>query len=74
MALTQADYLASLKTSRDNILTELAAVTADTQPYSVDGQSVQPRRTFLLEQLEKVNALIREADAGFQIFSVGDTG
>ena len=70
---TDADNLASLQTTRSNIIAQLATITTDTPEYSVDGQMVKPGRTYLLEQLKQVNALIADLDSGFSVFSAADT-
>lgn len=71
---TVAENLASLETTRSNIIAELAAIETDTPEYSVDGQSVKPRRDSLLEQLDRVNAMIAALDSGFSVFSAADIG
>lgn len=70
---TEAENIDSLKTTRSNIIAQLATVVTDTPEYSVDGQMVKPGRTYLLEQLKAVNELITALEGGFSVFSAGDT-
>lgn len=70
---SDAENLASLQTTRSNIIAQLATITTDTPEYSVDGQMVRPGRTYLLEQLEKINALIADQESGFSVFSAADS-
>lgn len=70
---TVAENLASLETSRSNIIAELATIETDTPNYSVDGQSVEPRRKSLLDHLDRINALIAQLDNGFSVFSAADS-
>lgn len=71
-----ASYLDNLLTARDNVATNLAAITADPKPnYSVDGQSVSWQSLFdsYMAQLERLDAQINGADP-FEVRSRGFTG
>jgi hypothetical protein len=66
------DIVASLEAVRDAILVELATITTDIIPHSIDGQSFsQTRRSVLLKDLADVDARI--AAAGWEVISEVDT-
>jgi len=68
-----ATYLENLTTARDQVAANLAAITADPKPdYTIDGQTVAWQSLYdsYLEQLQRLNAQIAEADP-FEFHSRG---
>jgi thioester reductase-like protein len=66
------DLIATLTAARDAILTELASITTDIIPHSIDGQSFSStRRSVLLADLAKIN---EQLDAqGWEVLTEVDT-
>lgn len=62
-------YVDDLKTTRDQVLARITAVTASPKPsYNADGQMVSWTEYLreLRAQLKELNAMIREAEGPFE--------